>query len=466
MNLLIEAMLDPIHLISEYARFPSVSTDPQFADGMRGARNYMVDKLKSLGFAVELVDTPRHPIILAERGGAHEDWPHIVIYGHYDVQPADPVEKWTSPPFAPEVRNGRLYGRGTADNKGPQGVQLAALARLLEKQPDLPLRITWLIEGEEEMGSPSFPEFLRQYRERLARADLILLSDTGSPNPEQVTITTALRGLIGFEVELTGPKVDLHSGVHGGAILNPIEALAKLCALLHTEDGRVNVPGFYDNVVEPQAWEREELKKLPTSEDAYQAFLGVKAFRSPRGYSPLEAVRFAPTLEFNGIGGGYQGAGSKTVIPSRAFVKITCRLVADQQPQEIYDLIVKTLQERCPVGVTELKFSQPEGGAAYLVVPPGRPNTPADQPATLAKAFKVADQAIAEAFGRAPLYLREGGSIPIIGQMKAVTGLDSLMIGLFMPEDNLHAPDESFHLGMLEKGVAAYERIFAELAHP
>lgn len=457
-------MIDPIKIITEYARFPSVSTDPQFAEGMCGARNYIVAQLETLGFAVELVETPLHPIVLAERGKGHEDWPHIVIYGHYDVQPADPVELWTSPPYEPQVRNGRLYGRGTADNKGPQGVQLAALAKLLEREPDLPLRITWLIEGEEEMGSPSFPGFLEAYRERLAQADMIILSDTGSPNPDQVTITTALRGLMGFEVELVGPQVDLHSGIHGGAVLNPIEALAKLCASLHDEHGRVQVPGFYDDVVEPAAWEREELTKLPTSEAEYKAFLGIKDFRSPRGYSPLEAVRFAPTLEFNGIGGGYQGAGSKTVIPSKAFAKITCRLVANQQPRKIYESIVKALQARCPVGVTHLRCSEPEGAAAYCVVPPGRPNTPQNQSPVLARAFQLADQAITQAYGRGPLYLREGGSVPIIGQLKDATGLDSLMIGLFMPEDNLHAPDESFHLGMMEKAIAAYERIFAGLA--
>lgn len=457
-------MIDPIKMITEYASFASVSTDPQFAEGMAGARDYIVEKLKALGFEVELVKTPLHPIVLAERGQGHDDWPHIVIYGHYDVQPADPVELWTSPPYTPEVRNGRLYGRGTADNKGPQGVQLAALAQLLEREPNLPLRITWLIEGEEEMGSPSFPDFLEAYAARLAKADMIILSDTGSPNPDQVTITTALRGLIGFEVELVGPQVDLHSGIHGGALLNPIEALTKLCASLHDEHGRVQVPGFYDDVVEPAAWEREELKKLPTTEAEYQAFLGIQAFRSPPGYTPLEAVRFAPTLEFNGISGGYQGTGSKTVIPSKALVKITCRLVANQQPQKIYESIVHALKARCPVGVTELRCSVSEGAGAYCLVPPERPNTPLDQSPVLARAFQVADQAIAHAFGNRPLYLREGGSVPIIGQLKAATGLDSLMIGLFMPEDNLHAPDESFHLGMMAKAVVAYEHIFAGLA--
>lgn len=456
-------MLDPVKIISEYSAFPSVSTDSAYAEAMAGARDYIVGQLKGLDFEVEEVKTPLHPIILAERGKGNEDWPHIVIYGHYDVQPADPFELWTSEPFKPEVRGKRLYGRGTADNKGPQGVQLAALSRLLEKHPDLPLRITWLIEGEEEMGSPSFPGFVEEYKERLAEADMIVMSDTGSPSPEQIVITTALRGLAGLEVKVKGPCKDLHSGIHGGALMNPIQALAELCASLHTPEGAVNVPGFYEGVVEPQDWEREELKKLPLTEEAYKAFLGVPEFHSAPGLSPLEAVRFGPTLEFNGISGGYQGEGTKTVIPSEASTKITCRLVANQKPEIILEKIVKTLEERCPPGVT-LEIAPGDGGAAYLVVPPGRSNTPSDQSPILANAFAATDKAITEAFGNAPIYTREGGSVPIIGQLKDATGLDSLMIGLFTPEDNLHAPDESFHLDILHKGVDVYEKVFAGIA--
>lgn len=457
-------MIDPVKTIIEYSRFPSVSTDSAYQEGMDGARDYAVDKLKALGFEVELVKTPLHPIILGERGKGNEGWPHIVIYGHYDVQPADPFELWTTPPFEPEVRGDRLYGRGSADNKGPQGVQFAALSRLLEKHPDLPLRITWLIEGEEEMGSPSFPAFLEEYKDRLSQADMIILSDSGSPSPEQITITTAIRGLTGLQVTVTGPNKDLHSGIHGGALMNPIQALTEICASLHTPDGKVNVPGFYDDVVTPEDWEKEELKKLPLTQEAYKKFLGVNDFYSHPDLTPLEAVRFGPTLEFNGIGGGYQGEGAKTVIPSKAFVKMTMRLVANQKSDVILESVIKTIKERCPKEITSIEFEREGGGNAYLVVPPGKPNTPADQSNVLAKAFAVADDAIEQAFGKQPIYIREGGSIPIIGQLKEMTGLDSLMIGLFTPEDNLHAPDESFHLDILHKGVAAYEKIFAGIA--
>lgn len=455
---------DPITIIRDYISHPSVSTDQAYAEGMRGARTYVSSLLEKLGFEVEEVATPLHPIVLAERGADHPEWPHVIIYGHYDVQPADPFDLWTGDPFKAEVRNGRIYGRGTADNKGPQAVQLAALARLLEKEPDLPLRITWLIEGEEEMGSPSIPGFLEKYSERLRQADVILMSDTSCLDPENMVITVGLRGLTGVEVVLTGPNSDLHSGIHGGALENPIQALVDLCSSLHNPDGTVNIPGFYDDVVPPEDWERAELAKLPLGPEKYKEFLGIPEFHAPPGFSPFEAIRFGPTLEFNGIGGGYQGEGEKTVIPSRAFAKITCRLVPNQTPEKIQKLLIDTLKERCSKKV-KLDIRAFSGGVPYLVVPPGRPNTPANQSPVLALAFAAAEKSITSTWGKPPIYLREGGSVPIIGQLHKATGLDCLMFGLFTPADNLHAPNESFHLGIMEKAISAYEGIFAELAH-
>lgn len=456
-------MIDPVEMICEYGRFPSVSTDSAYAEGMVAARRWMAAQLESIGFLVETVETPLHPILLASRGPESTDVPHVLIYSHYDVQPADPYALWDSAPFEPSVRGGRVYGRGAADNKGPTMIQFCALKRLLDRDPNLPLRITWLIEGEEEMGSPSFPGFIRDYADRLGRADFIVMSDSGSQSRDQIVITTALRGLIGLEVELTGPKMDLHSGIHGGAIHNPIAALAELCASLHAADGSVNVPGFYDGVVEPEAWEREELKRLGRAEAEYRDFVGVPAFRTPPGMNAFEAVRFAPTLEFNGISGGYQGEGTKTIIPSNASAKLTCRLVADQHPDAVFDKVARTLRERCPAGV-RVDVKRGDGGIPYLVVPPGRSNTPTGQPVRLAKAFSSAAVAVEQAFGAAPYFLREGGSVPIIGQIKEATGLDAVMIGLFLPEDNLHAPNESMAVEMIEKGVACYERFFEEIA--
>ena len=454
--------MDPVQIISDYVRFPSVSTDPAFKEGMIGAREYCANLLRAAGLSVEIVPTPLHPIVLGRRTGPKE-WPHIVLYGHYDVQPADPLNLWTTPAFEPTVRNGKIFGRGTADNKGPHAIGVIALANVLKRNPDLPLRVTVLIEGEEEIGSPSFPAFLDKYRDELAEADCVVLSDTGSPSADQITITTGLRGIMGCEIRLTGPKGDLHSGLHGGAVYNPVQALVELCASLHNPDGSVNVPGFYDGVELPQPWEREELKKYPLTDAQYRDFLKVDALYSQPNYSPLEAVRFGPTLEFNGIGGGYQGAGSKTIIPAQAFAKITCRMVPGQDEAKVFALLKKTIEERVPKGI-KCEVIPKQGSNAYAVCPPDRSNTPKDQNPVLARAFRAAESAIGKHFGKKPLYLREGGSVPIIGDIRTRTGLDSVMIGLFLPDSNLHAPDENLDLSLVTNGIKVYEDLFEGVA--
>ncbi len=454
--------MDPLESLKAYARFPSVSTDPAYAEGMQGARDYAAGLLQQLGFLVEVVPTERHPIIYAERI-RNPEWPHVVLYGHYDVQPADPFELWESEPFDPQVREGRLYARGAADNKGPTIVHMTALARVLEKHPELPLNFSYVIEGEEEIGSPSMAKFFETHGERLSQADFLLVSDTGSPNAQQIVVTTAIRGLVDLEIKLKGAKGDLHSGIHGGAVYNPIQALTEICASLHDGDGRVNVPGFYDEVFPIHEWEREQLQRYPETDESYREMLGVAGFFPANGLSPLEAVRFGPTLEFNGIGGGYQGAGSKTVIPSEAFAKITCRLVANQDPTKIQQAVIDAIEARCPAAL-KLSIRCGGSGAPYMVVPPGRPGAAADQPAALVRAFESVDTAITQAFGQPPIYLREGGSIPVIGDFKKRAGLDSLMVGLFTPEDNLHAPNESFDLSIMERAIDAFERIIQEIA--
>ena len=455
-------MFDPIEKLKEFIRHPSVSADPAFKAGMKGALDFASGLLTSIGFKVEVVKTDLHPIILATRGD-NPEWPHVIIYGHYDVQPADPLNLWQSPAFEPEIRGNRLYGRGAADNKGPLMVHIAAVAKLLERRPDLPLRITFLIEGEEEMGSPSFPKFLENYGERLKQADLVYLSDTLLPSEDQVVITCGLRGLVLCDVVVTGAKSDLHSGLHGGVLRNPIQAISELCASLHTPDGRVAIDGFYDDVMPVEPWEREQIAKLGADTEEYRKFLGIPAFHTPPGYTPFEAIRVLPTLEFNGIGGGYQGEGSKTVIPSKAFVKISCRLVANQTPDKIRALLYKAIRERMPKDVT-FEIIDQHTGTPYVVVPPDRSNTPKDQSQVLAQAFRAADAVIADVFGKPPLYLREGGSVPIISDIKRVTGLDSVMMGLFLPEDNLHAPNESFNLDVMAKGMRASEQILESIA--
>lgn len=454
-------MFDPLEALKSYLRFPSVSTDFAYREGMDGARAFISGLLRESGFDVEEVETPLHPIILAERAGSPE-WPHVVIYGHYDVQPVDPLAEWDSDPFSPEVRGERLYGRGAADNKGPFLVHLAAATNLLTREPELPLRITFLIEGEEEIGSPSFEDFLDRHQSRLG-GDFVLLSDTGSPNMEQIAITTGLRGVVCLEAVVTGPKRDLHSGIHGGAILNPIQALADLCATLHRSDGTVSLPGFYDDVVPVCDWEREEISRLEMTESQYASFLGVDSFHTVGAVSPFESIRFGPTLEFNGIGGGYTGEGTKTVIPSQAFAKISCRIVPDQNPEKIMRLLTRALRKRCSPKVS-LELIEGHCGAPYAVIPPGRENTPEGQSPVLAMAFRAAEGAINREFGRTPIYLREGGSVPIIADLKRTIGVDSLMVGLCTPEDNLHAPNESFHLGIFEKGIRVSEQILSAVA--
>ncbi len=455
-------MFDPVEKLKEFIRHQSISADSKSREGMRGAQQFVAGLLGSIGFDVEVVQTAMHPIVFAQRGG-DPAWPHVVIYGHYDVQPADPLELWKTPAFEPTIIGNRIYGRGAADNKGPMMANIAAVAELLEQNPRLPLRITFLIEGEEEMGSPSFPKFLESHADRFRDAGFVYLSDTVLPTVDQVVITCGLRGLTLFDVHVTGAKGDLHSGLHGGVLLNPIQALAEILATLHTPDARVNVPGFYDDVLDVHPWEREELKKLGTDERAYREFLGIDQFHTPPGFSPFEALRFQPTLEFNGIGGGYQGEGTKTVIPSKAFAKISCRLVPNQRPDRIKQLVIDTIKARAPKGV-KLAFVDQHKGDAYVVVPPGRSNTPADQPPVLARGFRAAEAAVTQIWGRPPLFLREGGSVPIIADIKRVTGLDSIMLGLFLPEDNLHAPNEGFNLDVMRRGTATTKRILAEVA--
>jgi acetylornithine deacetylase/succinyl-diaminopimelate desuccinylase-like protein len=355
-----------------------------------------------------------------------------------------------------------MYGRGTADNKGPLMVHIAAVARLLEKNPNLPLRLTFVVEGEEEIGSKNFKTFLLANREKL-RADFVYLSDTGIPSPDKMVITVGLRGMLAFEVEFTGPRTDLHSGLHGGVLMNPLQALSEFCASLHTPDGRVNLPGFYDAVVEPQPWERAELQKLGLQEKPYAEFLGIQEFHTPPGYTPFEAIRFLPTLEFNGISGGYQGQGTKTVIPSKASVKITCRLVPNQTPENMKPTLFAALRMRCPHGVT-MTITEQHHATPYVAIPPDRSNTPKDQSPVLARGFRAIDEAVKEVWGASPLYLREGGSVGLIADLKEVLGLDAVMMGLFLPEDNLHAPNESFNLEVMQKGIAASEKMLTKLA--
>ncbi len=453
--------LNALETLKTLVSFPSVSTDSKYKPALLQTKDFLVTSLQSIRFETEAIETELHPIVIAERK-VKGDAPTVVIYGHYDVQPEDPIELWDTSPFEATVKGDRIYGRGAADNKGPVAVILAAVSKLLEEQPDLPLNLKFMLEGEEEIGSPSFKPVLEKYKDRL-KGDFLLACDTGSQKSDQIVVTAGLRGITCFEFKLKGPNKDLHSGIYGGAVLNPIKALVDICHSLHNEDGSVNVPGFYDDVLPVEEWERGELKKLGIDLDEYQKFLGVPGFFEQKGLTPLEATRYAPTLEYNGVWGGYQGEGSKTIIPSEASVKISCRLVAKQDPDKIQDLVIQTIKDRCPEGVS-IEFTKDHNGTAYLVVPPEKPNTPADLNPVLADAFKLTDALSSELFGKPALYMREGGSIPIINDIKEILDLDSLLIGLYLPEDGYHAPNESFSLEMMEKGQVMIERLLTGVA--
>ena len=453
-------ILDALETLKTLVRFQSVSADSAYKAGLRSAVDFLTETLRSIGFGFEVVETPGQPIILAERI-VKEDAPTVLIYGHYDVQPVDPIELWQSDPFEAEIRGERIYGRGAADNKGPVSIMLAAVSKLYAENSNRPLNIRFLLEGEEEIGSPSFAEVLRKYKDRL-KGDFVLACDSGSQTDDQIVVTAGLRGISCFEVKAVGPKKDLHSGVYGGAVLNPLMALIDLCHSMHNPDGTVNVPGFYDSVIPVEDWEREELQRLGLKDEDLKDFLGVPALFKQPSLTPNEAIRFAPTLEFNGFWGGYEGEGSKTVIPKEASVKISCRLVADQDPIAIKELVLKAFKDRCPDGV-RLEFKRDHDGKAYLVVPPGKPNTAPDLNPVLAKAFQLTEQLSESEFGKKSCYLREGGSIPIIKDIKDILGLDSLLIGLYLPEDGMHAPNESFSLRMLEKGQVLIEKLLAGL---
>lgn len=450
-------------VLKKYIRFPGISADPNAGQGIADTCDFLVALLNEAGASAEIVPTAGNPVVMGRYNASRTDLPHIVIYGHYDVQPVDPIELWETPPFEPSIRDGKIFGRGTADNRGPHAVSIVAFAHLLSRRPDLPLRVTFVFEGEEEIGSGSFPQFLREHQEELSTGDLVLLSDTESPAADKIAITIGLRGIVGLEINLEGPTHDLHSGIHGGAVYNPLQALAEICASLHNADGSVNVPGFYDGMQAPADWEREELTRLPATEASYKKFLGVDALHCLPGYNGIEATRFAPTLEFNGMGGGYSGSGSKTIIPAKAFAKITCRLVPGMGPKDIFEKVSSAVLSRVPAGI-RASVTPMQGCPPYYVCPPNRPNTPEAMNPVLAKAFEAAHAVISEQFGNPPIYTRDGGSIGIIESFRQICGINALMIGLFLPDSLIHAPNENADISLLEKGVKTYEAIFEKIA--
>lgn len=429
-------------------RFPSVSTDPKHQPDVRACAEWLVEKLRSMGLAVALHETPGHPVIVAKN--AHLPGRRtVLLYGHYDVQPPEPHHEWRSPAFEPTIRDGRIWCRGATDNKGQLMAHVSGIAETLAQHGDLPVNLTILFEGEEEIGSPNLKPFLEAHREELA-CDVVAISDTGMVAPGIGTFTYGLRGIACLEARVHGPAIDLHSGIFGGAVANPATVAARLAASLHDAEGRVAIPGFYDGVRDLQDWERAAWAELGDGDAETLELTGSPALFGEPGYTERERRWARPTAEVNGIGGGWQGAGSKTVIPREAFVKISFRLVPDQDPARILDLAEAHLRAHLSAGA-RLEIHRGHTGQAYLMDP--------QSPFGLA-----ARRALEKTFGGNVALIREGGSIPIVQAFKDVLGVDTLLLGLALPDCQAHAPNENFPITNFEAGIRLNQELLRELA--
>ena len=437
--------------LMEALRIPSISADPAHAADVRRNAEHFRDAALAAGFTTAtLIETAGHPAVYAERI-VDPSLPTALIYGHHDVQPVDPLDEWDSPPFEPQVRDGNIYGRGAVDDKGQVWMQLKGVEAQLQTREELPVNLKLIVEGEEESGSVNFEALLVQEQERL-RADVLVVSDTGIIAPDTPSLTTGLRGLAGIEVHVSGPEADLHSGVFGGAVQNPIAALAAILASLHDPaTGRVTVPGFYEEVREPTAAERELFTRVPYDEAAFRRQAGgIPETAGEAGWTVLERRWARPTLEFNGIWGGYSGPGSKTIIPASASAKITCRLVPDQRPDDIARKVADAVRAAAPRGVRVEATTKP-GGRPVV--------TPTDHPAV-----QAASRAFASVFGKEPLITREGGSIPPVEMFSRIMGMPAVMVGTGLPDDRIHSPNEKFMLDMYFKGIRVLAHLWDELA--
>ena len=432
-----------------FLRFPSVSTDNQFASKVRECAQWVSQKLAAIGLESKVVPTAGHPIVWA-RNEHRPGRRTVLIYGHYDVQPPDPLELWDSPPFEPVLKEGYVFARGATDNKGQILSHILGIQETIEQDHDLPVNLDLVIEGEEEIGSANLGDFLNQNRDAL-KSDVAVVSDTGMIERGVPTLTYGLRGVTALEVKVTGPKMDLHSGVFGGAVANPITALAQLLATLHDREGRVAIAGFYDRVKPLENWEREAWRKLPVDGDnLVLKETGVPELFGEAGYNSVERIWARPTAEINGIGGGYQGKGTKTVIASHTMAKLTFRLVPEQEGDEILKLAKTHLRKNLLKGVT-LEITDGHSGPWYLTDPHSAIG-------------EAAQRALRKAFNAEVALIREGGSIPIVSQFRSILGVETLLMGLALPDCRAHSPNENFPLENLEGGIRLNKAILHELA--
>lgn len=436
-----------IEELKEFLRIPSISTLEEHKSDMQRCAEFVAGKLQDAGLNnVKIYPTDGHPIVYGEWLNAPGK-PTVLIYGHYDVQPVDPIELWDNPPFEPVIKDGKIYARGATDDKGQAYMHVKSVEAILKTVGSLPVNVKFIIEGEEEIGSAHLADFIEKNKKLLA-CDSVLISDTSLYAPGVPTLTYGLRGLCYLEVEVVGPNRDLHSGTFGGAVANPINILAKMIASLHDKNGKINIPGFYDDVVPLTKMERENFKRLKFSEKQFAKELGVAELLGEKGYSSLERTWARPTLDCNGIFGGFTGQGAKTVIPSKATAKISMRLVPNQNPKKISALVTKHLKKIAPKSV---KISVKDLHGANAVA------APLDAPSTLATA-----KAMEKAFGKKTVFIREGGSIPIVATFKQLLNAPSVLMGLGLNTENLHSPNEHFNLNHFKLGIISSALFFEE----
>jgi len=435
--------------LCEFLRIPSVSAKSEHKPDIERAARWVADKLTLAGFkTVQVVPTTLHPLVYAESLEAPGK-PTVLFYGHYDVQPAEPLDLWTSPAFDPTVRDGNLYGRGTADDKGQVHIHIKAFEALHKTSGKFPINIKVLIEGEEEVGSVSLWDYVQKHKEKL-KADALVVSDTSMLGKGVPSITYGLRGLNYYQIELTGPTRDLHSGVYGGAVPNPLTILTELFARLHDKNFRAVVPGFYDDVAKVSAAERKALNALPWRKKDFEQAVGAPQYVGEKGFTTVERLWIRPTFELNGIWGGYQGEGAKTVIPSKAYAKFSTRLVPNQEPHKIARLVEKHIRKLLPKTVT----------CKFEVLSTGKPWTAPYH----APIFAKAQGALEKGFGKKAVFIREGGSIPFVTQMHDTFKVPCVLIGFGLPDENAHAPDEHLALENYFSGIKAIAHFYADLA--
>lgn len=431
-------------------RIPSVSARSEHKTDMTACAGAVKQRLLEAGAdKAEIYSTAGHPIVYGEKI-IDPSKPTVLVYGHYDVQPADPLELWHSGPFEPVIKDGKIYARGSCDDKGQFYMHVKALETMVQTHT-LPGNVKFLIEGEEEVGSPNLATFVKANKE-LLKADVILISDTSMLSMENPSIDIGVRGLSYIEVEVTGPNRDLHSGVYGGAVANPATMLAKMIASCHDENNHITIPGFYDDVVEATPEERAKMAQAPFSEEAYKTDLGISSLWGEKGYTTNERTGIRPTLEVNGIWGGYTGEGAKTVLPSKAFAKISCRLVPNQSSVKITEKILNYFKSIAPAGVT-VKAEEHHGGEPYM--------TPIDS-----DAYRAASKAIHATFGKDPIPVRGGGSIPICSLFEKELGLKIVFMGFGLDSDNLHSPNEKYDVFNFYKGIETipyFHKFYAEM---